>query len=153
MNTVASTTRGQGAASTNRACATKPWRAGGQARAQAGRLLAPDFLAQQQADDQIAANQRREGPAPAHRVREQAAGELAGGHAEDGAGQETRQRLPALIRNGVADPGHGQRHDAGPGRARQARHSTSISSDWAMTAPALPSAQAKVATLTTRYLP
>ena len=61
MNTVASTTRGQGAASTNRACATKPWRAPAEARAQAGRLLAPDFLAQQQADDQIAANQRREG--------------------------------------------------------------------------------------------
>lgn len=81
--------------------------------------LAPHFQVQQRAHHQIAAHQRREGPAPAQGVGEQAAGQLAGRHAQDGAGQEARQRrLAAFIGHGVADPGHRQRHDA---RARGAR--------------------------------
>ncbi|MCY1380366.1 hypothetical protein D9M69_681800 [compost metagenome] len=41
----------------------------------------------------------------------------------------------------------------GPAAPDRTRQNTSTSSDPAITAPALPSAQAKVATLTTRYLP
>ncbi len=40
-----------------------------------------------------------------------------------------------------------------PAAPDKARQKTSMSSDPAMTAPALPSAHATVATLTTRYLP
>lgn len=87
---------------------------------QARGLLAAHFQEQQHAHYQVAADQRGKGPAPAHGVGEQAAGQLAGRHAQDGAGQEARQRrLAAFVRDVVADPGHGQRHDARPRRARQ----------------------------------
>ncbi len=81
--------------------------------------LAPHFQQQQHADYQVAADQRGKGPAPTHRIGEQAASQLAGRHAQDGAGQKAGQRgLAPFIRDVVADPGHGQGHDA---RARGAR--------------------------------
>ena len=112
----------------------RPWRAQHQPRlchealarrvridhAQSQRALAPHFPMQQRAHHQVAAHQRREGPAPTEGIGEQAAGQLPGRHAQDGAGQKARQRrLATLVGNGVADPGHRQRHDAGARRPRQ----------------------------------
>jgi hypothetical protein len=74
----------------------------------------PHAREQQQADHEVARCQREEGPAPTRRrVREQAARELSRHHPRQRSRQEARQRrLPVLVGDRVADPGHRQRDHA-----------------------------------------